>query len=473
MFDYLEKFNKLPKEIRDKVSTEAVMANVDQLEKQYSIDLASVIMKVMVKDLSIKELTMHFVSEFNIEKENALQLVEELRKNVFFDVLNYLGEIDTNRSAEPLKPKNQAIKGANFFFSPEDEEEIRELTKKISTYNNSSVSDVDYDEKLEKIISEAQINFGSEQLLNRFKHTLKTSLRGIRDRIETKQALIKPLEEGGLGFDSESADKVLAMVVKFRDIKNHFLQDNFIAPVVPFADKSKKNLNKKNLHNILARDVDYNLASALKDRENKKDIKENIKKLNNDYKSDLPIKQKNKVAISPPPPALRINKENDKPFFKKEKIIVENKPKFKNQPKIDLSQKNNPEINVRKLSDTGSRKIMEDVKYVPNVMSPIDELNYMSLINFRRLADNPVDITEKIKEKIILLEEESYGKKIEGINGWQNSPVNNIYLEIGRQSISENKSIDVIIDERKKANKDYLTKEEFMAVMDLNKELRF
>ena len=106
-------------------------------------------------------------------------------------------------------------------------------------------------------------------------------------------------------------------------------------------------------------------------------------------------------------------------------------------------------------------------------MSPLDEIKYLDLINFRRLDKDPQKAADKIRSKINLLEEESYGKKLAGIRFWRSSPINKLYLEIGHLSISGNKPVDVIIEERKIAMRDYLTAAEFKAIMDLNKSLRF
>ncbi|NCO79912.1 hypothetical protein GW884_01345, partial [Candidatus Falkowbacteria bacterium] len=107
------------------------------------------------------------------------------------------------------------------------------------------------------------------------------------------------------------------------------------------------------------------------------------------------------------------------------------------------------------------------------VMGPIDELKFLELTNWRRLDKEPVKIAEKIKEKIKLLEEESYAKRLEGIKAWRLSPVNRLYLAMGQASISNNQPVDVIIEERKKQGEEYLTSQEFEAIMDLNRELRF
>jgi len=128
---------------------------------------------------------------------------------------------------------------------------------------------------------------------------------------------------------------------------------------------------------------------------------------------------------------------------------------------------------IRLAVEPESKVRVEDVKFVPRVMGPIDELKFLDLINWRRLDKEPAKITKKVKEKIELLEEESYAKRLEGIRCWRLSPVNRLYLAMGQASISNNQPVDVIIEERKKQGEEYLTSQEFEAIMDLNRELRF
>jgi hypothetical protein len=127
----------------------------------------------------------------------------------------------------------------------------------------------------------------------------------------------------------------------------------------------------------------------------------------------------------------------------------------------------------RQRINEGGKTRMDDVKYVPKVMSPIDELKYMDLVSFRRLDSDPEKAISKILNRFSLLEEDSYAKRLEGIRAWRISPVNKLYLIIGNESINTGKMVDEIIENRKKEKKDYLTKEEFKAVLNLNKKIRF
>ena len=153
----------------------------------------------------------------------------------------------------------------------------------------------------------------------------------------------------------------------------------------------------------------------------------------------------------------------------KEKVLFQDKALHKEKIQTPLIRRRFEAVNINL-----SQKIkVEDVKYVPKVLSPLDELRYMNLISFRRLDKEASVAAEKIKDEINLLVEESYGKKLEGIRLWRTSPIHKLYLEIGHLSISENKPVDVIIEERKMQGKEYLTPAEFKVIMDLNKSLRF
>ena len=64
MFDYLQQFNQLPEALKTKVSSPEAMAILSDLESRYRVDLAMVVMKLMIKSLTIKDLQPLFISEF-------------------------------------------------------------------------------------------------------------------------------------------------------------------------------------------------------------------------------------------------------------------------------------------------------------------------------------------------------------------------------------------------------------------------
>ena len=395
MLEYLKKFNALPAEVKAKVSSKEAIAAIEALEKKYQVALAALVMKVMVKEVALGELAVYLVKE-NLGKIRAEELARELKEKIF----------------SFLDAQTPAVKGASFFFSADDEAEIRELAKNIgqlAKIEEPVVPVVPVERKLEEVIRRAQINFGSVELADRFSQILKTYLRGIRDRLETKMTLVKPFLNGGLSFDHDSAEKVMVLADKAIKAK----------PGETMAPPPKIKLPELA---AIGREAAYDFSR--------------LKKLDTGY--ELP---------APPKPAAPPAAAGQMPLIKR-RFEAEN-----------LSQSTKARI--------------EDVKFVPKVMGPIDEIKYLDLTAFRRLGGDPFKTAEKIKSKLALLEEESYGKRLEGIKAWRLSPIFKLYLALGGLSISANKPIDVIIEERKLAGGEYLTADEFRAIMDLNKNLRF
>ena len=395
MLEYLKKFNALPAEVKAKVSSEEAIAAIEALEKKYQVALAALVMKVMVKEVALGGLAAYLVKE-NLGKIRAEELARELKEKIF----------------SFLDAQTPAAKGASFFFSADDEAEIRELAKNIgqlAKIEEPVVPVVPVERKLEEVIRRAQINFGSVELADRFSQILKTYLRGIRNRLETKMTLVKPFLNGGLSFDHDSAEKVMVLADKAIKAK----------PGETMAPWPKIKLPELA---AIGREAAYDFSR--------------LKKLDTGHELPAPPK-----PVAPPAAAGQM------PLIKR-RFEAEN-----------LSQSTKARI--------------EDVKFVPKVMGPIDEIKYLDLTAFRRLGGDPFKTAEKIKSKLALLEEESYGKRLEGIKAWRLSPIFKLYLALGGLSISANKPIDVIIEERKLAGGEYLTADEFRAIMDLNKNLRF
>lgn len=451
MLGYLEKFNKLPAAIKSRVSAARALDIIEALEEKYKVALAVLIMKTTVGELALSELADNLLKE-NLSAREAGELAKELKEKIFAAVPLVPFSATASKPAAPaaaLSSGEVKTQGASFFFSPDDEEEIRRLTKKITVAENSALMPAAVDDKLEEIISRARINFGSADLAARFSQILRTYLRGIRNKLDVKATLMKPFLSGGLSFDEDSADKVILLADKI-------LNSGRLEPPQPVKADSSPSRE-------ISRDVAYDFSRLTKAKNDK--IKDDLKKLDTSHEL-APLTP----AVPPARPGLEAAAKNAPKA--KEKTPLP--PKKTSQTETGPS--NLPLIKRRfeaeNLSQNQKVKV-EDVKYVPRVMGPLDELKYLDLIGFRRLEKDPFKSADKIKSKINLLAEENYGKKLEGIKLWRLSPVNKLYLEIGRFSISENKPVDVIIEERKMAGADHLTEEEFKAIMDLNKDLRF
>ena len=116
---------------------------------------------------------------------------------------------------------------------------------------------------------------------------------------------------------------------------------------------------------------------------------------------------------------------------------------------------------------------MHDVKPVPKVMGPIEELQFLDPLNFRRLGKTPAETTAKIFAKIKLLEKEGYDKMVSGVRAWRQSPTNRLYLHLGQEAIVKGMLLKDAVAERQKAGQECLSMEEIEAIVTLNSKLVF
>lgn len=515
MISYLEKFNNLPKELKDKVSSHAVMEKIGAVEKKYGVSLASVIMRLMVKDLKFSELSDFFVKEDGLEKRLADEIVTVLRGEILKPVLSYLGVDDqkkeinhenslpvpldevpkyfgNNKSREQEgqqlnqwmknRKSDMSSRSSGFFFSPEDEEEVRELAKKVAGFSGKPKSKSDLKESLDKILKEAGVNFSSEDMQRRFEQVMRTYLHGVRNRIDTKQTLIKSVEVGGLGIDDKQADKILQEASKFRrEPDQPTLQKTKTSQSSVSKDEKNEAEDNKEMKKATTSsgDVDYDFESLIRGgAKSESKQPEEVKPVEVKKEEVAPLKREKSTYVE----AENKGDKDDKEEF----IDLTKLENLKDDRAVDIGKKMRAETMTRKGQDgdiniiqaraaaaADGRIRMEDVKHVPKLTGPIDELREMNVVNFRRLNSNPREAVLKIKKKIAFLEEESYTKRFEGIKAWRQSPVNKLYLEIGQESIINKKPVNVIINNRRQARKPFLSEAEFKAVMDLNKDLRF
>ncbi|KKU08852.1 MAG: Periplasmic protein TolA, links inner and outer membrane [Candidatus Uhrbacteria bacterium GW2011_GWE2_45_35] len=123
--------------------------------------------------------------------------------------------------------------------------------------------------------------------------------------------------------------------------------------------------------------------------------------------------------------------------------------------------------------EPSGRPKMDDVAFTRKLSGPVEELQNMSLEEFRRLSRHPEEAVTKISDKISLLEEQGISQKISGIKAWRASAVNRLYLDMNKQALMTGKKITEIIADRTAAGQETLTVEEAQVINKLNGGLRF
>lgn len=544
MINYLEKYNNLPKDLRDKISAPHVMRAIHDMEQKYSVNLAGVVMRVVVKDLRIDELPNFFVYTIGIRSDKSNELIKELKEKVFSEISNYLDYI--NKESEPAVKKNdlsdipelkESVKenpeeikieknstSADFYFSIEDEDEVRKQARDFSDLDKREQIARQVESKIANVMGKINVIFSSEDMSNRLQGVLKTYLRGVRDKVDTKLALERKVENGGLGLDEEISDDILRIIdVINKDEAEHpgriIKPREFPVPEdkqamndgdsktdslsggadydfskldgdIPLKSGAESDTNKKvdsadteaeieteDSGNELQiekstdkeGDLVLDLSSASKNNGHPKDaINDEIKEDGLDQPKDSENDKKIDIAeVSDVKNDSRENEEIDEDGDAFSSGMI---AKARNKQAMNIDSR---EVSARQFGDMAGKIKMEDIKKVSKLGGPLEEIGSMNLVDFRRLSKNTDEAINKIMRAFKLLEEAGFSKRMEGIKAWHKSPINKLYLAIGQESIIKQKDIKKIIEIRKKDKKEYLSQKEFDAIMELNTKLRY
>ncbi|MFH1225727.1 MAG: hypothetical protein V1684_00365 [bacterium] len=351
-------------------------------------------------------------------------------------------------------PTFQAGAAPGFHFHPEDEAEAGKFKPSPAVIAHQ----MNWPELAEEVVKQANLGLTDEVLIKRLKNIILLNLRDIRDVLETKDVLMRPVKVGGLGLDENKAEEVLALIKnkgqalpeKFKELANKRAQTE--AELIESAEKKKMEEFQRR-QSELAEHIRVN-AEITKQKLATRLAEPQARQAKLDVSHEL----------APPAPAL-FKQPTARPFVRPV-----------SQPIAPPARKEMPVRPPQPIPPIGGfspKPRLQDVRTAPKLVGPLEELKNLNLVDFRRLSNNPMAAADKIKEQIDLLERDSFAKRLAGIKAWRNSGLYRLYLDIGRQGIITGRLVKDIIAERQTASQPTLTEAEFEAIMDLNKSLRF
>ena len=531
MFDYLQKFNSLPQNLRDSVSSPAAMSVISELENKYKVDLAATVMKVMAKIIPLADLSIYFVSDFSLDQELAKKLTAELKERLFFPVANYLGY---NASYSSIVPKTAPAPA--------------------------------HLAGVEKVIKDSGVVFAGIELNSRFKNILTTYVKGVRNRVDTRLTLNKDIASGGLGLDHKVIDKIFKSADELMSGQILSSGETLSLPVkespkLLSTEPTKTGLDKvRELYEKKgeARDIPYDLKTAIltgavkkpvtplnlpvpEESEEKlleapeKEIKEEVKPVITPVitkpievkpvevaqpvapvapeapekisvpvatipavTANIPVEAAvSAVAAAVKPVAAAsaiaavapkiVRPPEKKPglftkLFEKEEI---KKPSTEIKEPVAQNKGTAP-LSVASLRAQAAAQDKEvfksapaqapitEIRSIPKVMGPIEELKYLDLTNFRRLGSSPAEVVAKIESKIKLLEKDGYDKMVSGVLAWREGLINSVYLKMGQEALAKGQSLKQCADNHQiNNNPGFLIWPEIEAIIALNSKLMF
>jgi len=379
------------------------------------------------------------------------------------------------------------------------------------------------------ILNEIKFDIKDEVIQKRYQQAVLSWIKEVRKNVDLKDVLIRVEKVGGVGMDEKQAEQVIKLLEsKKKEIEKDKInlakvildyEEKGYAPdtaieeseidveAKPELAKAKENLTGEDITIdtlLQTKGVDYN------DLAKKEALKQEIQKEGEvNLAESIQAKEEKleaKPELAPPPPvkSAEVKETEFKDFdfadnlpeqdaAKMEKEAVLDKeaqirqtiaqqpaqskivPPKQAVPEIPVQPQKQPEpvVNqpmIKKTEDQaqGQRPRLDDVKFSPKLFGPIEELADLKIADFRRLSKDPNEAVNKIIGKLDLLEDESIIKRVEGIKALKQSPLYKDYADIMNQAIKQGRSPEEIIKQNPTINM-----EEFKAIVDLNKNLKY
>lgn len=282
---------------------------------------------------------------------------------------------------------------------------------------------VDYNELAQRVLAEFNILFADFQQEKNFVSIVASYLRGVRDRQEAYEGLARSPEEGGVDLSVEQIDEVL-------DTAEFMLNDELESP-----QSRRANVKKQ---------------KSAGPRPTLAMVQEKIKKQREEQEenwSAVPVAKRDAEEGGVEDIFSNVGGEGTTSLTP---VAPAEMPTEPNLPVGDISKEE-----------------------LPTVMGPMEELEHMTLTEFRQFGSDPVEASHQILEKIDLLAQESIQKKTSGIEAWKKSPLNKLYVAIGNRSFNDAIPVEQAIAQMEAEGERILSQDEFHAIADMNKQLRF
>lgn len=132
-----------------------------------------------------------------------------------------------------------------------------------------------------------------------------------------------------------------------------------------------------------------------------------------------------------------------------------------------------PMLTVGSVAPQGASRPMTDIQPVKRLVGPIDELATMTPVEFRRLSTVPADAAQKIEDILATIESQSYEERVKGVKAWRQSPMNQLYVAMTTDALTQGVGLAEIATRRRSAGEESLSPAEIRAVSALNERIRF
>ncbi len=377
-----------------------------------------------------------------------------------------------------VSDKTVAGSHARFYFDVADEEEIERYRDRGGAALRSAVNELAA-RKAGEIIQSTGIKV-DEEVKPRLVRAIVSRLKDVRDLIETKEVLLRAHELGGVNLANADANKVIGLTEEYRAQFEVFLNDLKYEGMQQGGHAGGTDV-QDTVHAQHESPVAPSPAPAVPST-----VIGTVPMVHEEHaggQSSLSLEVGELPAQTRPfvHPSYSEKAQSSK-------LKAQDDEGGRAESNHEGSRENKAELYVKlssppppltplltpslQPSAVSGKAQMSDVKTSVRIVGPIDELRSMNLEEFRRIAPQVV-AAGKIIEKIELLADESLLKRSEGVSAWKSSPLYQLYIKIGKESMERGATISQVIEEMQKKGSAALTNEEFEVIADLNQKLAY
>lgn len=381
---------------------------------------------------------------------------------VDFPKFTDLAEVPADPHFKPLASEQTSGEKAEHHFHPEDKVELeRELEKLNTVFALNAQKQYSVIKIAQKLIEKHGLKF-SEQESSGLAKALLSYFRQMRSFVETRAVLTRPKLESGFGISAETADHMMSVV---KHLKEKIEENDGVLveaePVTPPPPPVTRVVSPT--------------PAPVKQAPPEQQKPEPPKPEPPKQPQQAPVPELKKTESVPPKPAEPRPVQVQQPVEAKKVAPVPPPPVPKpSEPATDTMPKmNRPPISTFKPPIIEIKRPQVNAVQSGRPTGRVEELALMDMATWRMLDPDPRIRAGKILGKIQNLEQESLTRKSQGIQAWRSNEVYQHYLALGQMSLEQKKDVAEVIQAVIAQGQQTLSLEEFEAVSDLNRMLRF
>ncbi len=255
-------------------------------------------------------------------------------------------------------------------------------------------------------------------LMNRLQNAVSTRLRDVRNPMQTRSVLDRDAKVGGVGLPPEEAERIAGVI-----------------------------------ESVYAR-----TRAQITEEE-----KAHIEAVTTEQKSKFEERRKRESA-------------EHAQWYEEKVMATKKQDQARTQALMSLKQMSEAKTQGRgidsSVSGNDNMPTMQDVRPPVHLVGLAEELEGMTLAEFRRMAKDPDQAAEKILQKLDTLQQESFEQWTEGVIAWRRSPLQQLYLKLVAESFASGKPVAQLAQEKRTTDPEMPSAEELGALIELNSHVQ-